>query len=85
MTIARYEAQTARLSRIADSLFPNCCLFFGTGEKPEAVSLEITDSTNATRICLFPRPTSIATLEGMGDTDLKMRFEDCAKLWGHSI
>lgn len=84
MTLTRYEAQTDRLVRIADTVFPNCRLFFGAAEKPKAISLEITDSTNSQRICLFPQPTLVETLEGMSDELVELRFKECAKLWGYS-
>jgi hypothetical protein len=84
MTLTRYEAQIDRLVRIAESMFPNCRLFFGTAEKPKALSLEITDSTNTQRICLFPKPTAVEGLEEMSDELVALRFEECAKLWGYS-
>jgi hypothetical protein len=84
MTLPRYEVQTNRLVRIAGGMFPNCRLFFGTAEKPKAISLEITDSTNTQRICLFPQPTLVEGLEGMSDELVELRFKECAKLWGYS-
>jgi hypothetical protein len=66
-------------------MFPNCRLFFGTVEKPKAISLEITDLTNTQRICLFPQPTVVEGLERMSDEMVALRFEECAKLWGYSV
>ena len=34
--LERYEAQKARIDRIAESLFSQCCVLYGNGLKPEA-------------------------------------------------
>jgi hypothetical protein len=81
MTTQRYETQTARLYRIGDGVFPMCRFVFGTTERPNAITMEIADYSGTTRICLFPRPTTIEELEQMSDGEIRKRFKENAVLW----
>jgi hypothetical protein len=81
MTTARYEAQTARLYRIGDGNFPVCRFIFGTEQKPNAITMEVADSSGRKRIPLFPKPAAIEELEGMTDAQLGARFKENAALW----
>jgi len=82
--LERYEAQKARIDRIAESLFSQCCVLYGNGLKPESIDgIHVSDSSWTKRICLLQGPFSVAGLESLPDEHLADALRRSAVVHGY--